>query len=87
MWQLWLQSEKWRTLPSDILSIEDAYVAYCINEAVFWFGTEVERRVDKARESKGKTDTGKKQEQRANAALRKALGLRQQFASTDSLKG
>jgi uncharacterized protein (DUF2252 family) len=79
MWQLFLQSQEYHTRASDLLAIEDSYTAYCLDEAVWVFGTSVRERIREASSSKGKNDTEDKQRARAENALREALGLPRKY--------
>lgn len=75
------QAKEWGKRPSEILELDsdDPLTAYCLDEAVWYFGNEVENRVRSASKSKGKSDTEKKQQARANNELRKCLGLGMKF--------
>lgn len=56
-------------MPSDLLFIDDDYVAYCLNEAVYQFGLGVENRLRK--ETTGKSE--KDRERSANLILNRIL--------------
>lgn len=79
---LYAQSKQWTKAPSEILRIENDYVAYCLDEAIWWFGNYVEDEVAKASKSRGKNDTERKQQMRANSKFRQILGQPMQFAET-----
>lgn len=59
LWQLYNQSETWGKLPSEILFLEDWQDAYMVNQAVWYFGKELEIALNEA-EEKVKTAKGKK---------------------------
>lgn len=70
-----------QTTPSSLLSLTDPLEIYCVNQAVWHFGTTVKGRIDQAMKSTGKHDKPALQEWRAENELRKALGLPQKFAT------
>jgi hypothetical protein len=39
MLQLWSMSKTWKCKPSEILHLTDELAAYCLNRAVYFFGT------------------------------------------------
>lgn len=55
MWLLFVDSKTWSCRPSDLLNIEDDYVAYCLDQAVGHFGRALENELEKAG-SGAKTD-------------------------------
>lgn len=59
LWLLWKQSQEWKTLPSAILRVDDWYDGWCIDQAVWSFGTELEQALAEAEASK-KNERGKK---------------------------
>lgn len=42
MWSLYLTSKTWRSRPSEVLVIEDPFVAACFDEVVRVFGMHIE---------------------------------------------
>lgn len=82
-WLLYSQSKQWNKAPSEILHIENTYVAYCLDEAIWWFGNYVESEVKKASASKGKSDNEKKQKHRADLAFARIMGSKPKFANTE----
>lgn len=48
MWGLWNKSLKWSTRPSELLGLDDPYVGWCIDEAVYSWGNFVESQMDEA---------------------------------------
>jgi len=78
-----VQSKTWKVRPSDLLGVHDDYLAWCVNEAVYEFGTACEEAVEDARtRKKGKAD------QKAAAgenALRRMLGLDPKFRGIEAL--
>lgn len=80
MWQTYRQSKDWGQRPSEILRIENAYVGYCVDEAVWVFGGWVDDQVESAGESAGrKNDTNKKAKVRMQRAFEKCMGLEPKF--------
>jgi hypothetical protein len=49
---LWNQSQEFKTRPSALLAVEDAYAAYCIDQAVYTFGSALQHELE---EVQGKT--------------------------------
>ena len=47
MWILYQQAKQWSKQPSEIIGIENGYVAYDFNLAVGIFGNQVEREIDR----------------------------------------
>lgn len=43
-----MDAKTWNCRPSDLLDIEDAYVAYCLDQAVGYFGRHLEAELEKA---------------------------------------
>lgn len=41
-------SKEWRERPSSLLGLDDAYLSYCVDEAVFMFGRYVESEMQAA---------------------------------------
>lgn len=42
----WQQARAWRCRPSDLLFIEDHVAAYCLNRAVYTYGSALEEALD-----------------------------------------
>lgn len=81
LWQTFQAAKRWGARPSELLDLgDDPYVAYCVDEAVGYFGTYVE---DKIRNVKGKND--KVKAAKADNLLRKYLGMKQQFRDIGEL--
>jgi hypothetical protein len=38
VWSVFLEAKTWRRTPSELFSIDDPYVAYCLDEAVAMIG-------------------------------------------------
>lgn len=87
VWKLYLQAEATGSRPSDLLGIEDAYLRYCLDEAVWHFGTTVRQRMNDAGEKKGKHDNDKKRKLRVENALRDALGIQRRYAQIPASGG
>lgn len=43
-----MDAKTWNCRPSDLLDIEDGYVAYCLDQAVGYFGRHLEAELEKA---------------------------------------
>lgn len=48
MWMLFVEAKTWRCRPSELLAIDDDYVAYCLDQAVGYFGRELEHALEQA---------------------------------------
>lgn len=72
---MWKRSRDLGVRPSDLCFLDNVYDAYCFDEAVWVFGTRVEAAVSKAAESRGKKDTDKARQARADSMLKRMLGL------------
>lgn len=48
MWLLFVDAKTWSCRPSELLNIEDDYVAYCLDQAVGYFGRNLEAELEKA---------------------------------------
>jgi hypothetical protein len=48
MWLLFVDAKTWGVRPSSLLAIEDEYVAYCLDQAVGYFGRTLEGELEKA---------------------------------------
>jgi hypothetical protein len=86
-WLIFSQAKQFNRAPSDILRIEDDYVAYCLDEAIWWFGTYVESEVAAAQKSRGKKDNERKQQVRAENRFREIMGQAPKFATTTADNG
>ena len=51
-----MQSRDWGKRPSELLSIKDSYIAYCVDEAVFAFGTAIESELNALKKGKKEKD-------------------------------
>ena len=51
-WLLYHNAKLWKTRPSKLLAIEDEYVAYCLDEAISFFGGQLEYELDEASHGK-----------------------------------
>ena len=72
-WLLFSNARTWRCRPSELLNIEDDYVAYCLDEAIGYFGTQLEYELDKV--SSGKESKGERAaKQKRQAVLDRVLG-------------
>jgi hypothetical protein len=57
-----------------LLAVEDPYTAYCLDEAVGYFGSYVEARMDEVKAKNAKTKAAKQEN-----VLRKYTGQKQKF--------
>lgn len=69
-----MAARKGNTRPSDILGIEDDFEAFCVDEAVYYFGEYVKEKME---EVKGKTKAQRRG--KAENVLRKYLGEKPKF--------
>lgn len=74
LWTLFRQAETFSCRPSELLGIEDAYLAYCIDGAVYEFGVTLKNELESI-EGKSKQEIKNKQDR----LLRKWLDLPQQY--------
>jgi hypothetical protein len=42
VWNLYQNAKQWGARPSELLGITDLFDAYCLDDAVGWFGSEIE---------------------------------------------
>lgn len=69
VWLLWLKAKTLSVKPSSFLGLEEgSYVAYCLDEAVTFFGLMVENKLEEAGQGKPS-----KEDRRAQAAREKVL--------------
>lgn len=61
VWALYRQSKAWATRPSEMLGVSDVYVAYCIDSAVYAFGSALSAELDSI-EGKSKEEIKRKRE-------------------------
>ena len=71
----------WGKTPSELLGVTGIYESYCVNEAVWAFGSAVEVAVEEAA-SQGKND--KLRKANAQNTFRKMMGMEPKFASPPS---
>lgn len=65
-----------------MLKIKNEWLAYCLDESIWWFGKWVENEVKEAGKSTGKNDTEKRQTHRAEARFNAIMGLKPKFRNT-----
>lgn len=83
MWSLYQQSKLWTTRPSELIAIEDRYVAFCFDEAVAEFGLTIENEMEEA------SKKAKKEAQAIaarDATLKRLLGLQPKFRDPKEIK-
>ena len=59
IWSLYQEAKTWKTRPSTLLGMEDAYLAYCLDQAVSTFGNFVQNKIDSV-EGKNKAEIERK---------------------------
>lgn len=64
---LWVKAKNLSQRPSQLLNIEDSYVAYCLDEAVTFFGLSLENKLEEAGHKQSK------EERKAKAARDQVL--------------
>lgn len=64
---MYLQAKQWSSRPSEILDVQDPYAAFCLDSAIWEFGTYVESELESV---KGKNE---KQRQAGREARLKSL--------------
>lgn len=80
VWLLWLKAKAIGAKPSSFLGLEDgSYEAYCLDEAVIYFGLHLENMLEEAGQSKPS-----KEERRAQQARERILD---KIFGTDLKKG
>lgn len=47
-------SKLWKVRPSEIVGLDDPYVAYCLDEAIMYAGNYIEQQLDNVKQGKGK---------------------------------
>lgn len=76
-------AKAWGTLPSRILHIDDPYIAFCVDEAVYAFGAAIEGELNEMKKAKGEKD--ETFARRKEAAFRRFIGVqkpdKQRFAT------
>lgn len=65
LWLLFNQATTWKCRPSEILAIDDDYVAFCIDQAVFHVGVTIRSDLDGV-EGKTSQEIAQKREQVLN---------------------
>lgn len=63
MWSLFQNSQLWSTRPSDLVDIQDAYVAFCFDEVVASWGNYITRELEKVK-GKNEKDIERKRQNR-----------------------
>src|SRR5262245_12895218 len=61
VWDLYLQSKLWGVRPSSLLDVDDTYAAYCLDQAVFHFGSQLSAELESV-EGKTAADIKRRQE-------------------------
>lgn len=74
LWNLHSMAKEYSRLPSDIMHISDPYLAYCVDNAVFSVGMEIDGELAAV---KGKTD--KAIQRGRERVMQKWLGIKQKF--------
>lgn len=68
MWELFQKAKTFRSRPSELLGVSDAFVAYCLDSAVYTFGRSLESELESI-EGKSKQEIKRKQERVMNKWL------------------
>lgn len=68
LWVLYVQAKEWVVRPSQLLGISDLYVAYCLDEACFTFGSYITGELEKV-EGKKQKDVETKRKRLLKALL------------------
>lgn len=55
-----MDAKTWNCRPSELLAIEDPYVAYCVDQAVGYFGRHVQAALDEVDDKDAKVAEGKR---------------------------
>lgn len=84
LWQTWQMSRQLRTRPSELIGLTDVYQAWCFDEAVVEFGTEVTAAVEEAARTAKGSDAIKRGV--ADNALRQMLGLPRKYRDIAQLR-
>lgn len=66
---MYVQAKNWGITPSEVLGIEDVYVAFCFNQACGYLGAWVESKLDDVKPGKKPKDTVAKKEVLLNKLL------------------
>lgn len=67
----------WSCRPSELLSISDEYVAYCLDEAVYYFGKHVETELASIKQTKN--EKSERYEARKHREFLRLLGAQDQI--------
>lgn len=70
MWGLYNNAQLWNQRPSTLVNVTDPYEAYCLDEAVAYFGNRVTDEVGKIKDKNDKT-----QERKRRNKLLQLLGV------------
>lgn len=82
VWVVWKQAKSFGTSPSKLLSVKDSYAAYCLDQAVAYFGLTLEAKLAEAghKPSKGERKTKAAQERILNQVFQPSGGDTKRFA-------
>lgn len=58
---MYVQAKTWKTRPSELLGIDDPYLAYCVDEAISDFGNYVSEELNKVKGKDEKAIAGKQE--------------------------
>lgn len=75
MWALYNQAKAWATRPSDLLAVGDRWLAFCLDNAVYTFGSALEMEL-KGTEGKNKKEIQNKQQRTLDKWLDMPLKFR-----------
>jgi hypothetical protein len=83
---LWKQAQEFKTRPSALLGVEDAYAAYCIDQSVYTFGSALEHELEEV-EGKTKEEIKRKRVRIITKWLGGELKYRSPMAPTRTAEG
>lgn len=60
LWNLFVESQLWKTRASELMGIEDPYLSYCFDQAVGEFGSYVKAEIESVQGRNAKDTDGKR---------------------------
>ena len=63
MWAIWKKSKVWRTRPADLVGLDDPYVGWCFDDAVYAWGSHVDSEIEKAVAENNKKKHGRRKDE------------------------
>lgn len=80
-WLLYNQAKSWNKTPAELLSVEDAYLAYCVNNSIYAFGTALDAELESVT-GKKKEEVARKRSRIVDKWLERPLKFRNPMATT-----